>query len=130
MTRSAPKHQMKPMARVHVPPPTAAPIEGRSWRTDKRKTAERGYGWKWQQARKTFLSRPENVLCRMCQAEGRVEVATVVDHVIPHRGDQTLFWDSSNWQPLCKMHHDGAKQSQDKGGQGHRRVGLDGLPVL
>jgi predicted ATPase len=23
--------------------------------------------------------------------------ATVVDHVMPHRGDQRLFWDEANW---------------------------------
>ena len=31
---------------------------------------------------------------------------TVVDHIVPHRGDQKLFWDKSNWQPLCKACHD------------------------
>jgi 5-methylcytosine-specific restriction protein A len=25
----------------------------------------------------------------------------VVDHIVPHRGDKKLFWDSSNWQALC-----------------------------
>ena len=32
--------------------------------------------------------------------------ATVVDYIVPHRGDQKLFWDKSNWQPLCKACHD------------------------
>jgi 5-methylcytosine-specific restriction protein A len=32
--------------------------------------------------------------------------ATVVDHIIPHRGNQRLFWDQNNWQALCKRHHD------------------------
>ena len=32
--------------------------------------------------------------------------ATVVDHVIPHRGNKQLFWDEKNWQPLCKSCHD------------------------
>ena len=110
-------------------PPLAEVKGGQSWRVDKRKTAERGYGWRWQKARATFLSRPENVLCRMCQAEGLAVVATVVDHVIPHRGNQDLFWDTNNWQPLCKKHHDGTKQSIDKGGHGHMKVGMDGLPA-
>ena len=30
----------------------------------------------------------------------------VIDHIIPHRGDPILFWDRSNWQPLCKDCHD------------------------
>jgi 5-methylcytosine-specific restriction endonuclease McrA len=31
--------------------------------------------------------------------------AKVVDHITPHRGDEALFWDKSNWQPLCWKHH-------------------------
>ena len=30
----------------------------------------------------------------------------VVDHVVPHRGDQRLFWDERNWAPACKPCHD------------------------
>jgi 5-methylcytosine-specific restriction protein A len=32
--------------------------------------------------------------------------ATVVDHIVPHRGDPVLFWDEANWQGLCKLCHD------------------------
>jgi 5-methylcytosine-specific restriction protein A len=42
----------------------------------------------------------------MCKAAGRMEPATVVDHVVPHRGDQQLFWDEGNWAPACKPCHD------------------------
>jgi 5-methylcytosine-specific restriction protein A len=38
--------------------------------------------------------------------KGRVTPATVVDHIIPHRGDPVLFWDrKGNWQGLCAPHH-------------------------
>ena len=30
----------------------------------------------------------------------------LLDHIIPHRGDQKLFWDEGNWQALCKACHD------------------------
>jgi len=50
----------------------------------------------------------------MCESSGRIEPATVIDHIIPHRGDQSLFWDQSNWQALCKPHHDRDKQSQER----------------
>jgi 5-methylcytosine-specific restriction endonuclease McrA len=116
---------MPALAKVHR---TQTPADRDSWRAGKGKTAERGYGWRWQKARKTFLAKPENVLCRMCTEEGRVTAATVVDHVIPHKGDQALFWDTSNWQPLCKAHHDSAKQAEERG-EAQRRVGLDGLAV-
>ncbi|HEY4529372.1 MAG TPA: HNH endonuclease signature motif containing protein [Luteimonas sp.] len=115
---------MRQLARVHAPPVVEA---GDSWRAGKT-TAERGYGGRWQKARLTFLRRPENVLCRLCKNAGRVELATVVDHRVPHRGDQTLFWDTDNWQPLCKACHDSHKQSLERGGSGTRTVGLDGLP--
>jgi 5-methylcytosine-specific restriction protein A len=37
-----------------------------------------------------------------CYDEGRTTAAYQVDHVVPHRGDQLLFWDRSNWQSLCR----------------------------
>ena len=39
---------------------------------------------RWKRARRHFLQ--ANPLCATCQSEGRVRLATVVDHVIPHRG--------------------------------------------
>jgi 5-methylcytosine-specific restriction protein A len=37
---------------------------------------------------------------------GVITAATIVDHINPHKGDQALFWDQSNWQVLCKQCHD------------------------
>jgi 5-methylcytosine-specific restriction enzyme A len=63
----------------------------------------------------------------MCERQGRITEATVVDHITPHKGDQSLFWDSANWQPLCKLCHDSVKQREDLG----KVVGcdVDGIPV-
>lgn len=66
-------------------------------------SSSRGYGWEWQIARKAWLR--QHPLCVMCKAEGRIVAASVVDHIVPHRGDKELFWDKSNWQSLCAMHH-------------------------
>lgn len=66
--------------------------------------SERGYNVRWRRARQAFLAR--SPLCAECQRNGRVEAATVVDHIQPHRGNMALFWDSSNWQSLCKACHD------------------------
>lgn len=74
-------------------------------------SAERGYGYKWQQARRRFLD--AHPLCLFCQREGRVTEATVVDHIQPHRGDMRLFWLESNWQPLCVTCHSSTKQRQE-----------------
>lgn len=62
------------------------------------------YDWRWHKASRMYLHR--HSLCAECLEEGITTVATVVDHIIPHHGDPELFWDESNWQPLCKMHHD------------------------
>lgn len=65
---------------------------------------ERGYDSRWRKARAAFLQR--NPLCAECRKNGVLTPATVVDHIIPHRGDLKLFWDEENWQPLCKNCHD------------------------
>lgn len=63
----------------------------------------RGYDGRWEKARKIFLA--ANTLCKVCQAAGDTVVASVVDHIQPHRGDMVLFWKESNWQPLCRRCH-------------------------
>lgn len=75
--------------------------------------AQRGYGYKWQQARAAFLV--EQPLCCYCNRIGKVGAATVVDHIIPHRGEHSLFWDRDNWQALCKRCHDSIKQKEEGG---------------
>ncbi len=52
---------------------------------------------------------------------GRLTAATVVDHIIPHQGDRSLFWDIDNWKAVCKSHHDQKTASQD-GGFGNKRA--------
>jgi 5-methylcytosine-specific restriction enzyme A len=76
--------------------PCAAPPRANS--------ARRGYGYRWQRASKAFLA--AHPLCVLCDAAGKVVAAQCVDHKIPHQGDQGLFWDEANWQPLCKRCHD------------------------
>ncbi len=72
---------------------------------DQRGTAhERGYDARWKEARLQFIG--EHPLCVECESGGRLEAASVVDHVVPHRGDVSLFWDIANWQSLCKRCHD------------------------
>jgi len=79
---------------------------------DRLSAAERGYDGKWRKARKSFLSR--NPLCNRCKEKGLLVEATVVDHIIPHRGDKALFWDENNWQSLCKRCHDKKTMAEDR----------------
>lgn len=64
----------------------------------------RGYDSKWRVARKRYLA--QHPLCVKCFEEGKISPATVVDHIVPHRGDMKMFWNEENWQPLCKPCHD------------------------
>lgn len=75
-------------------------------------STQRGYGYKWQQAREGYLRK--HPICVKCD---RLTVATEVDHIIPHKGDMVLFWDRSNWQSLCKSHHS-EKTAREDGGFG------------
>ena len=72
-------------------------------RAPRPKTAQRGYGSKWQAASRAFLR--SNPLCRSCARVGNAVAARVVDHIRPHKGDKRLFWDRDNWQPLCFLCH-------------------------
>lgn len=81
-----------------------------SWRDGKSST-QRGYGYRWQQYRLRFLQL--NPLCVYCELEGRVTGATVVDHIEPHRGNQTLFWKTENHQSLCAPCHSSVKQREE-----------------
>ncbi len=80
--------------------------------------AARGYDWTWHQARTAWLA--SHPLCETCLTEDRFEPATVVDHVIPHRGDRVLFWDPANWSAKCKACHDRKTATQDGGFRGTR----------
>ena len=53
----------------------------------------------WRKLRATHLN--ANPYCAMCP-----DVATTVDHIIEHRGDEGLFLDAGNLQSLCKRCHD------------------------
>ena len=74
---------------------------------------ERGYSYAWQKAREGFLRK--HPLCVAHEKKGYVVAATVVDHVIPHKGDKDLFWDRDNWQSLCKKCHDRKTVLEDGG---------------
>lgn len=87
--------------------------EHRDIERNERPNAEtRGYGREWQKARQNFLKR--HLWCVRCKEKGKFVLATVVDHIKPHRGDERLFWDEENWQPLCKSCHDHKTMTEDR----------------
>lgn len=100
-------------------------------RTERGTASERGYTSAWTKARLTFLSR--HPLCAHHFERGEIVQATVVDHIVPHRLGQArlsgskseldkaskIFWDTDNWQSLCKQCHD-IKTAREDGGFGRR----------
>lgn len=58
---------------------------------------------RWVRRRKAFLA--DHPLCVECAVRGLTKLATTPDHRLPHRGDETLFWDETNWQALCASCH-------------------------
>ena len=73
----------------------------------------RGYNYQWQVYRRRYLR--EHPLCVSClgMTPERITEATVVDHIIPHRGDMKLFWNPTNHQALCKICHDRKTATED-----------------
>lgn len=67
--------------------------EARKWYKTKR----------WQDLRRyTLVNYP---ICTRCHSE----TSTIVDHKIPHKGDENLFFDPRNLTGLCKLCHDSWK---------------------
>lgn len=59
---------------------------------------------RWQRERSKFLKR--HPICAFCQ----VKRSTRIDHIIPHKGNESRFWDINNWQSLCTHCHESDKK--------------------
>ena len=85
---------------------------------------QRTKGRKWQRIRAWVLS--ESPLCAHCAKEGRVELATEVDHIIPiHKGGGDDF---GNLQAICAEHHRD-KTASDLGQRVRHGFDADGNPL-
>ena len=70
---------------------------------------------RWRVLARAFLRR--HPFCVACRAARRVTLATDVDHVVAHKGDDGLFWDEANWQALCaRCHGLKTKREEARGG--------------
>lgn len=107
---------MPPMHRPHGWQP---PREKAKEEDQRRGSArERGYTTAWDRASASRLTR--HPLCEYCEAgafgEPCITPATLTDHLIPHRGDQVIFWNRAHWVSSCKPCHDGPKQAVERVG--------------
>jgi 5-methylcytosine-specific restriction protein A len=68
---------------------------------------------RWRALRLSIFLR-DLFTCKKCgHLEGDVSLL-VCDHIVPHRGDERLFWDEANLQTLCKRCHDTVKQIEEQ----------------
>jgi len=73
--------------------------------------SQRGYDYRWRKYSKYFLQiHPLCVNFAECH-----NVAVLVDHIKPHKGNSVLFWDPENHQAMCKPCHDRKTASEDGG---------------
>lgn len=102
--------------RIPTHKPRHAPQSDRERSRERRvnEVAQRLYQTRqWKRLRLQVLA--EHPLCVMClDRDKRVVPATVVDHIIPHGGDLSLFWDMDNLQSLCASCHSGRKRREER----------------
>lgn len=74
--------------------------------------SKRGYGRTWQALRRSFLNQyplcgdgPTRTTDSRCKAQGIVQAAEQVDHIVRHRMDSERLYDWSNLQALCARCH-------------------------
>jgi 5-methylcytosine-specific restriction enzyme A len=75
---------------------------------------QRGYTSKWQEARAGFLAKHPRCECPVHRGLPTAPLATVVDHIVPHKGDNALFWQRSNWRAMAKPCHDSKTGRYDR----------------
>lgn len=104
------------------------------YNTAKHGTAEsRGYGSAWKKLRASILKR-DSYLCQAALAQGRIEAATQVDHIISKatwlklHGTLAGVDDPSNLQSLSKAAHD-AKSLREKGYEPRTGFDASGAPT-
>lgn len=86
----------------------------RVWDRQRGSSTERGYDRTWRRAREIHLQ--YHPWCVDCERKGDKTLATVADHVIPHRGHTGLFWLPANWQSLCVRCHNRKTLNEDSTG--------------
>ncbi|TCZ76167.1 HNH endonuclease [Paenibacillus albiflavus] len=75
------------------------------------------YGRRWAKYSKQFIIQHPLCMCDECKQAVIPLPSEVTDHIVPHKGDITLFWDPRNHQALNKQCHD-RKTAKEDGGFG------------
>ena len=67
-------------------------------------SSERGYDYRWQRFRSSYLA--EHPLCESCLARGEAEAANELHHRKKLADYPELKYEPTNLMPLCKRCHD------------------------
>ena len=89
--------------------------------------SQRGYDAKWRTLRATWIG--GHPFCSACASVGVQSLATQVDHIVAHMGNDALRLDPANLQSLCMSCHSRKTVGQD-GGLGRVRVVHGGSPIF
>lgn len=88
---------LKPKKRERAYLPASQP---RAEKMENRRRSDNLYHtYRWTKASRVF--RELHPLCESCKQKGVVQLAEVVDHIIPYPVCRDFF-DEKNWQSLCK----------------------------
>lgn len=91
--------------------------------------SEEAQSWRWLYFTSEWRDelRPTQLLCepfcRECARRGIRTPATDVDHIVDHKGDETLFRDPANLESLCHSCHSRktAREMRQNGSRNPRR---------
>jgi len=81
---------------------------------------ERGYDEAW--SRLSAAYRRDNPFCEKCEQDGRIELAVLVDHMIPVRHSEERRLDRENLWSLCSQCH-GWKYRLERYAEAAHKVG-------
>lgn len=73
----------------------------------------RGYTYRWKKLRDRFIA--QHPYCEECFRQGKIVMATDIDHIVPHKGDRSLLYDERNLQALCHECHSRKTVTEDGG---------------
>lgn len=101
-------------------------------RLDDRSDAARNYR-KWYKTSVWLNKRRHQIrtfpFCKICLDNNLHTPATIADHVVPHRGDVTMFF-AGDLQSLCEQCHSSLKQSAERHGYSKAHIDpLTGWPL-
>jgi 5-methylcytosine-specific restriction endonuclease McrA len=119
------------MARLKTVSPRIGMLKGkldrpRDIESERQRTKERDRNvyWRrwyktarWQKLRLMVLARDGYVCHRTGVAligKHPAPNSPVVDHIVPHEGDEALFWSPANLQSVSKEYHDGVKKAFER----------------